>query len=368
MNQFRRRVLLTVTGMSPQVVTETLYALINQKNFIPTEIRLITTELGCNRAIRDLLDPYDGKFHAFCKEYDLVGQIHFDTSCIELIRNQRGEVLPDIRTPEENANAADTIMQIVQRLCTDPNLSLHASIAGGRKSMGFYLGYALSLFSRPQDSLSHVLVSEPYESNRDFFYPSRHEQQLIAANGETLDASKAVIMLAEIPLVKLRAGLPDELLTGHVQYSKAVNLAQVAQSNLHPLQLEIKPKSLEIVCGAIPIKLPPIVFATLLAFAQYKLKDSLVQPGKNFNEHDLLKIYKSLVGTMSYDYEQTTRSLLSADNDFKQYLLEKKSLLKKILVKSLGIWASPYQIVTHRKNRTTAYELSISKENIFILK
>ena len=30
--------------------------------------------------------------------------------------------------------------------------------------MGFYLGYALSLYGRTQDRLSHVLVSSPYES------------------------------------------------------------------------------------------------------------------------------------------------------------------------------------------------------------
>lgn len=366
MDHFQRRVLLTVTGMSPQIVTETLYALIQQKKFIPTEIKLITTELGRNRAIRDLLNAQDGKFHAFCNEYDLKGQIHFDVNSIELIRDKDGQVLPDIRTPEENAHAADTIMQTVQQLCTDPDLMLHASIAGGRKTMGFYLGYALSLFARPQDTLSHVLVSEPYESNWDFFYPSPHQQQLVTASGETLDASKAVVMLAEIPLVRLRAGLPNDLLIGNVQYSQAVAAAQKAQTSLHPVQLELKPDRLEIVCGGVLIKLPPIVFAMLFAFAQYKLKGAMLQPGKNFNEQDFLKIYKPLAGDMSYDYEQASRTLLSEVNDFKQYLLEKKSLLKKILVKSLGIWAKPYLIVTHRKNGVTAYELEIAKENILI--
>jgi CRISPR-associated protein (TIGR02584 family) len=34
------------------------------------------------------------------------------------------------------------------------------SIAGGRKTMGFYAGYALSLYGRAQDRMSHVLVEE----------------------------------------------------------------------------------------------------------------------------------------------------------------------------------------------------------------
>ena len=38
--------------------------------------------------------------------------------------------------------------------------------------MGFYLGYALSLYSRAQDRLSHVLVNSPFESHSEFFYPT----------------------------------------------------------------------------------------------------------------------------------------------------------------------------------------------------
>lgn len=37
--------------------------------------------------------------------------------------------------------------------------------------MGFFVGYALSLFGRAQDRLSHVLVSDPFESLTDFYYP-----------------------------------------------------------------------------------------------------------------------------------------------------------------------------------------------------
>ena len=43
MNTYNKRILLSVTGMSPAVVTETLYALVTEKGFIPTEIRVITT-------------------------------------------------------------------------------------------------------------------------------------------------------------------------------------------------------------------------------------------------------------------------------------------------------------------------------------
>ena len=73
--------------------------------------------------------------------------------------------LSDIRTPEENNLAADMIVNFIRQQCADDKTELHVSIAGGRKSMGFYIGYALSLFGRPQDKLSHVLVTEGFENN-----------------------------------------------------------------------------------------------------------------------------------------------------------------------------------------------------------
>jgi CRISPR-associated protein (TIGR02584 family) len=55
---------------------------------------------------------------------------------------------------------------------------LHVSIAGGRKSMGFFAGYAFSLFGRTQDRLSHVLVNDPFESFPDFYFPQNHTKSM----------------------------------------------------------------------------------------------------------------------------------------------------------------------------------------------
>ncbi|CAK0749007.1 hypothetical protein CCP4SC76_10006 [Gammaproteobacteria bacterium] len=52
-----RRILLAVTGLSPQVVTETLYALAVMQDppWIPDEVQLITTAEGAERARLALL-------------------------------------------------------------------------------------------------------------------------------------------------------------------------------------------------------------------------------------------------------------------------------------------------------------------------
>ena len=214
--EFKRRVLVSVTGLSPQVVTETLYSLVTEQQFVPTEIILLTTVNGRNRAVRDLLDPVDGKFPAFCREYGLGGRIAFSAESIHVISDVQGRALKDIRTPEDNVCAADMISSVIGALCADSDAALHVSIAGGRKTMGFFLGYALSIFGREQDRLSHVLVSEPYENNRDFFYPTQTPREIYNADGSPLDAAKAKVSLAEIPFIRLRAGLLRQATCGRL--------------------------------------------------------------------------------------------------------------------------------------------------------
>ncbi len=70
-HQYKRRILLAVSGMSPQIVTETLYSLVTHQThaFIPTEIHLITTLAGAKEAKLQLLHAKTGKFHALCQDY-----------------------------------------------------------------------------------------------------------------------------------------------------------------------------------------------------------------------------------------------------------------------------------------------------------
>ena len=101
---YSKRILLAVSGMSPQIVTETLYALSvanTEQAFIPTEIHLISTNTGKNRAVLELLHPQTGKFHELCKDYDLQG-IQFSAEQIYVIPDKNGVLLDDIKTPEEN--------------------------------------------------------------------------------------------------------------------------------------------------------------------------------------------------------------------------------------------------------------------------
>jgi CRISPR-associated protein (TIGR02584 family) len=96
------------------------------------------------------------------------GKKSFDADNIHVIKRPNGELLRDIRTDADNVAFADFITEQVREITADPATILHISIAGGRKTMGFYAGYALSLFGRAQDHLSHVLVSPSFESLKEF--------------------------------------------------------------------------------------------------------------------------------------------------------------------------------------------------------
>ena len=140
------RILVAVTGLSPQIVTETLYALAvvlerSQRPFVPTKIRLITTEEGARRAQDSLLNPGNGWFHRLRSDYRLPA-IEFGPQHIVVLKDGTGKPLDDIRTRDDNERAADAITDEIRQLTRDDDTALHVSIAGGRKTMGFYLGYA----------------------------------------------------------------------------------------------------------------------------------------------------------------------------------------------------------------------------------
>ncbi len=225
---YDRRILLAVTGMSPQVVTETLWSLAIQQQpaFVPTEVHVVTTEAGAER-IRLQLLAEGGFFHQLREDYGLP-PIQFGPEQIHVIGDERGP-LTDIRGPMDNEVAADFLTGLVQSFTEDSEAALHVSLAGGRKTMGYYLGYALSLFGRPQDRLSHVLVSAGYESSPQFFYPTPTQKIIyVGHDQQPLDAAKAEIDLAVIPFVRLRDDLPKGYLRGQTRFTEVVAAANRA--------------------------------------------------------------------------------------------------------------------------------------------
>lgn len=272
-HEYPRRVLLCVSGISPQIITETLYALAvapeGHAPFVPTEIRILTTSEGAKRARQSLLDAGSDMLGRLCRDYALP-PIDFSAGHIEVLPGPDGLPMADIRTPAENESAADHITRRVAELCSDPTAAVHASIAGGRKTMGFYMGYALSLFARSQDRLSHVLVSEGFDGRPDFYYKPRVPELLVdRASGRTLSTDHAEIHLAMIPIVSLRSGELEALGQRRVGFAEAV---AKANRSLEDSELRLIVSERRAFVRGMPLALNEVQFMVLHWFAERRLR------------------------------------------------------------------------------------------------
>lgn len=341
---FSRRILLAVSGLTPQIVTETLYALIHQPQpFIPTEIHLITTVEGAKRARLALFSQDPGWFRRFREDHALP-PIDFDERSLHVLTHPSGQPLEDIRTPEDNRLAADQILAWVRTLTADPESALHVSIAGGRKTMGYYLGYALSLYGRPQDRLSHVLVSEPFESTWDFFYPTPYERIIQTRDGKLVDCRDATVTLAEIPFVRLRDGLPPRLLTGEAAMSEVVAAAERAQQ---PPRLVLDPEKRTAWADDVPVKLTPTEFAVLLWLARRAKEDQgAVDWTTKAARDEFLRVAAELFNFMSSDYERIESAFRYREGSvLAEYFQPHKTRINQALEQALGPSAARrYQI------------------------
>lgn len=370
MQNFNKKILLSVTGMSPAVVTETLYALVTEKNFIPSEIRVITTLQGKNKVLEALLGIVGGRkekvgaLEEFIADYGSqygFNYIHFDESCIDVISDASGQKLADIRTPEENALASDQIVKLVGELCQDDETSVHVSIAGGRKTMGFFLGYALSLYGRKQDSLSHILVSPEFENLPNFFYPKPYSHLINDREGRELDAAQGKVMLAEIPWVRLGLGVPETLLNHQISYSDSVKKAQqiLDEPKLKFLAPIDKRK---VLFGETEIKLSHRGYALLLSLVIAKIQRW------DFNIYDemdkLSTTYLSIYDVIKVNDESMHENFKSLDK-IKSALVDSKTNITRSVREAFSIGKTAkcrYIPYSHQE----IYQLDIEKDNIDI--
>ena len=255
---YPRRVLLCVLGLSPQVVTETLYALAVQESvpFVPNEVHVVTTTQGA-QAVRDGLLPTVDKAPKGGPLFELfsergLGSIYFGDDHIHVICRDDAP-LADIDSDEDATATSNAILSVVRDLALDDNCAIHASIAGGRKTMGVSLGQVMVLLGRKQDRMSHVLVNAPFELLRDFYYPpispvwlQRSYREGQAADGERFNTADAKITLARVPLIRVSDGLGARLLLGNTDFEELVALAQLEL--LRPTVL-VRPGSLEVSVG-----------------------------------------------------------------------------------------------------------------------
>jgi len=179
--------LLIATGQSPQVVTETVFELHRAEDLQPASVHVVTTRVGRAYGRAQLLgepqaDPARGtaiqgveaRWPTFCEE--ILGRSPENGEApVNLsfqVPEAGAEGLDDIHQRGDDTRFANLCYELVERLTREDQFPLIGSIAGGRKTMSAHLMTAFSVYGRPDDRLTHVLLSDPsLEGDLSFFYP-----------------------------------------------------------------------------------------------------------------------------------------------------------------------------------------------------
>jgi hypothetical protein len=169
-------------------------------------------------------------------------------------------------------------------------MRIHASAAGGRKTMSIYLTTAMQLFGRAYDRLSHVLVSEDFETHPEFFYkpPQPRELEIRDREGNVrrVSTDEAQIHLADIPFIRLSGLGSDWVREGKYSYGELVKSAQRdldLSDSLHELRLDVKARRVSV--AGCHVKLPPKEFFIYSLFAHLR-REKLGRAGDGGVEFD----------------------------------------------------------------------------------
>ena len=260
-----KEVLIFVAGTTPQIITETIYGLIHKEQPIyPDEIYILTTKQGKKIIKEKLIEP--GIFENFCEEFNLSSHI-FNENSIKVITTEDGKELDDIKDWNDSVWAADFIVNFIREKSQDLTARLHCSIAGGRKTMSFYLGSALQLFGRPWDKLYHVLVSPEFELNPEFYYKPKKEK-IIKKNNLILNTKDAQIHLAELPFIRFynKISISGKSFKEMIAYGqKEIDIATIQ----YPITINLSERTIYI--GDTLIKLTPIQLMIFVTFLKQKI-------------------------------------------------------------------------------------------------
>ncbi len=261
-----KEILVFAAGSTPQIVTESIQALSFQTPPVyADELHIVTTYFGQQRINETLLQG--GILERMCADLSLPS-ISVHKIFFHIPLTDDGIQLADIRTDRENELFGDLITSLVRTLSSDPNSRLHCSIAGGRKTMSFYLGAALQLFGRYQDKLYHALISPEFEANPHFYYipttPTSIPGRVANGSSVTLNTADAIITLAELPFIRLG----ERINYKGASFSEMVAEGQrtIDTATLQP-EVRVNLKDRTVIIGGLQLELVPtqlMLYAAIL--------------------------------------------------------------------------------------------------------
>ena len=348
-----KKILVALCGRTPQIITETLYALHRRGSF-PSRVVILTTEVG-GALCRSLLLPPQGRLAGLLAHLGLPGD--------GLVLTEEGIRIPvgagdDIESEASSRAFFELCLETVFALARDHASELIFSIAGGRKTMSAALALAAQCYARPQDSMFHVLVPPEVESHPHFFYPCP-------------PFADAEVTLTPVPFFRMRGQLAPELLRSPASL-EALAPVCLPQKPLH-VHLDMETRSLH--CDGRTVSLPPALFAVYGFFARRHRpcpEGVCVCPAEcrlcalswediESRRDELAQFYRQVEGRALAHGSYGIRNL--AVENFRSSLAK----LKRILMQGFGEYAGTrLRIASERRQGTAMYSLRIPEGQICV--
>lgn len=283
----KEHILLALCGMSPAVISETIYVL-NQSNNCPDSLVVITTTAGKKVLQREFFDS--GVWQKLLQNIDKKISFSLNHKHCRILPAEDGNA-PDITNTADVENAADFILETLRQFTENPETRITFSIAGGRKSMTASAALCMSLLGRTEDQLCHVLVTPPFEDPRlqpKFYFPCP-ETIHKTPDGNSIPASTAQLQLSFLPYVRCRYLIQNELQRLPGNYEKIVLAAtNKAEAISKPKKLIIDLMQETVIIGDTKIKLQFFSFMLYWMLAERAQK-------RQKKLHGSLELYENFI-------------------------------------------------------------------------
>lgn len=260
-----KNILVCVSGLTPQIVTESLFCLAVKEKILIDEVYIITTTRGRNVILGKDTHPSTPKsplkkeIENLCDKYKIKLPLFKENENHIIVAKEESIELPDIRSDKDNILFPNKVCEFLRQKSSNPNNILYCSITGGRKSMSVHMANALSLFARENDRLIHVLTKE--ENEFKGFYPQNKK--------EAKD-----LEIADIPFVRLRSILSAEIKNTNLLKSNFDEIVKYTQTQLKALspsnKMILDTERRELRFGNENIVLEPMLFIFYYFFVDRK--------------------------------------------------------------------------------------------------
>ena len=271
----KRTVLVAGMGITPAVLSETIWALaVKKPAVVPDEVVVITMRNGAERLKESFFGAKTNGWKRLTEGLKrngvkTDGKLRFGPtqSSIRIIANAAGtDDLEEAITPEDVTRMADDILLTLRGFTEDPSTTVYASIAGGRKTMSALMLSCMSLLGRDGDHVLHVLVNAPFDRSLkpEFLFPERG-RTVVDAQGRKHRCTDAKIDLIDLPFVKMRGWYQGKFHSAPPSYGQLVSDVQniAPQASVEPPDIAFDTRNGDISVDGKPLRLSPQEFMVL---------------------------------------------------------------------------------------------------------